>query len=75
MARLPGFAADLKQLADANKIPLATDYSAALIPPSYLTAPAFPAKWAHIGIATAWPDTPAEIIDLAHRCRSSMLDF
>jgi len=60
---LEGLAADLKQLADANKIPIATDYSAALIPPSYQVAPAFPAKWVHLGIATAWPSTPAELID------------
>ena len=66
---LSGFAADLKQLADANKIPLAVDYSADLIPASYVPAPAFPPKWAHIGIATAWPDTPAENVlsgDVAH---------
>ncbi|HXQ24959.1 MAG TPA: M20/M25/M40 family metallo-hydrolase [Candidatus Acidoferrales bacterium] len=59
-----GLAADLKQLADANKIPLATDYSAGLVASSYLSAPAFPARWAHLGVATAWPDTPAEAIDL-----------
>jgi putative aminopeptidase len=58
-----GLAADLKQLADANKIPFATDYSAGIIPPSYLLAPAFPARWAHLGIATAWSDTPSEMID------------
>jgi putative aminopeptidase FrvX len=58
-----GFAADLKQLADANKIPFATDYSAGIIPPSYLPAPALPARWVHLGIATAWHDTPAEEVD------------
>jgi putative aminopeptidase len=57
-----GIAADLKKLAEANQIPLASDYSAALIAPSDLTPPAFPAKWAHIGIATAWPDAPAETV-------------
>jgi putative aminopeptidase FrvX len=60
---LSGLASDLKQLADSNKISFATDYSAGIIPPSYLPAPAFPAKWAHIGIATAWPNTPAEKVD------------
>src|ERR1700733_1059826 len=59
---LTGVAADLKKLAEANQIPLASDYSAALIAPSDLTPPAFPAQWAHIGIATAWPDTPAQTI-------------
>ena len=58
-----GLAADLEQLADANKIPFATDYSAGIIPSSYLPAPAFPARWAHLGIATAWSDTPSEMID------------
>jgi putative aminopeptidase len=60
---LTGLAAYLKQSAEANKFSFTTDYSAGLIPPSYLSAPSFPAKWAHIGIATAWHDTPAEIID------------
>jgi putative aminopeptidase FrvX len=58
-----GLGADLKQLASANKIPFATDYSASMIPPSYLPPPPMPTKWAHIGIATAWPDTPAAMLD------------
>jgi len=61
--QLEGLATDLKQLADANKIPFATDYSSGIVPPTYLALPSFPAKWAHIGIATAWPGTPAEEID------------
>ncbi len=60
---LSGLAADLKQLADAYKIPVATDYSADIVPPSYLPAPTLPAKWTHIAIASAWPDTPAASID------------
>jgi putative aminopeptidase FrvX len=60
---LPGFATELKQLADAKKIPFASDYSANILPRSYLPSPQFPAKWAHIGIATSWPETPAELID------------
>jgi len=60
---LTGFGGEIKQLADANKIPLASDYSARLIPPPYGTPPEFPAKWVHLGIATAWPDTPSELID------------
>ena len=59
---LPAFATELKQLADANKIPFASDYSANILPRSYLPLPQFPAKWAHIGIATSFPDTPAETI-------------
>ena len=59
---LPGFATELKELADANKIPVASDYSANILPRSYLPLPQFPAKWAHLGIATSFPDTPAETI-------------
>jgi putative aminopeptidase FrvX len=57
-----GLAAELQQLADTNQIRFAADYSAGIIPPSYVAAPALPARWAHLGIATAWPDTPAETI-------------
>jgi putative aminopeptidase len=60
---LNGFAAELKQLADTNKIPFASDYSASVLPPAYLPLPQLPAKWAHVGIATSWTDTPAESID------------
>ena len=57
-----GLASDLKRLADANNIPLAIDYSAGILPSSYLPMPALPARWVHLGIATAWADTPAETI-------------
>ena len=60
--QLEGLAADLQQLATSNNIPFATDYSAGIVPRSYVAAPSFPQKWAHIGIATAWPNTPAETI-------------
>lgn len=60
---LAGFSSELKKLADENNIPSSVDYSAALIPRSYLPPPAYPAKWAHLGIAAAWPDTPAETIN------------
>ena len=60
---LTGFAADLKQVADANKVPFNADYSASVIPRSDLPKSSFPAKWAHLGIATAWSDTPAEMVD------------
>jgi len=62
---LPAFATELKQLADANKIPFASDYSANILPKSYLPMPQLPAKWAHLAIATSWTDTPAETIDSA----------
>jgi putative aminopeptidase FrvX len=60
---LPAFATELKQLADANKIPFASDYSANILPTSYLPMPPLPARWAHLAIATSWTDTPAETID------------
>jgi putative aminopeptidase FrvX len=60
---LTGFAADLRKLADESKISLTTDYSAPLLPSGYLPAPALPARRAHLGIATAWSMTPAEMID------------
>ena len=58
-------AAELKQLADTSKIPFVPDYSAPVIPASYLQAPQMPPKSAHIGVATAWTDTPAETINAA----------
>jgi len=60
-----GLGAELKQLADTNQIRFATDYSAGIIPPSYVAAPVLPARWAHLGIATAWADTPAEMVNSA----------
>jgi putative aminopeptidase len=73
---LPGFAAELKQLADANKIAFASDYSANILPKSYLPMPQFPAKWAHLAIATSWTDTPAETIDSSDLLNlTSLLDI
>jgi putative aminopeptidase FrvX len=60
---LPAFATELKQLADTNKIAFASDYSANILPKSYLPMPQLPAKWAHLAIATSWTDTPAETTD------------
>jgi putative aminopeptidase FrvX len=60
-----GFAAELKQLADSSKLAINTDFSASLLPHDYLPPPPMPAKWAHLGIATDWSDTPAELIDAA----------
>jgi putative aminopeptidase FrvX len=59
---LSGLAAELQQLAAANNVPLVADYSAGLMPASYLPPAGLPAKWAHLAIATAWSDTPAEIV-------------
>jgi putative aminopeptidase len=60
---IEGLPRELEVLAGAIKVPFAIDYSAAIIPASYLPAPALPARWAHLGIATAWHDTPGETID------------
>jgi putative aminopeptidase FrvX len=57
------FESQLEQLADSNHASLEADYSSALIPRSYLPLPELPKRTAHIGIAAAWPDTPAETID------------
>lgn len=56
-------AAELAQLAHQSNIPVATDYSAPLLPRSYLPQPPLPARWVHLGIATAWASTPGEILD------------
>jgi putative aminopeptidase FrvX len=60
-----GFAGELKELADKNKIPFAIDYAAPLLPTNYVTPPAMPARSIHLGVAVAWPATPAEMIDSA----------
>lgn len=60
---LTGLAAELKQTAAQHGIPWRADYSAPLIPPSYLPAPPMPARFVHLAIATAWPSTPGEMID------------
>lgn len=60
---IQGLPRELQVLAGAIKVPFAIDYSAAIIPQSYLPAPAIPERYAHLGIATAWHDTPGETID------------
>ena len=59
---LTGFPAELQSLAAANKIPFAVDYSAGLFPAAVQASVPMPPRWAHLGIATAWPSTPAEMI-------------
>lgn len=59
-----GLGAELKQLAEQNKIPLQTDFSAPLLPRGgYMPQPKLPDRTVHLSIATAWPSTPAEYID------------
>jgi putative aminopeptidase FrvX len=60
---LSGLAAELAQLAAQRSIPFATDFSASLPRVSYTQGPVLPARFAHLGVAVAWPLTPAEILD------------
>jgi putative aminopeptidase len=57
------FGSQLKQLATGAQINFATDFSGNLLPSSYLPMPTLPANWAHVAIATAWPDTPITAVD------------
>ncbi|HEX7360978.1 MAG TPA: M28 family peptidase [Bryobacteraceae bacterium] len=72
-APLTGLAAHWKQIAEQNRIPLREDYSAPLIPPSYLPAPPLPPRTVHLAVASAWPSTPAEIIDSGDLADLAML--
>jgi putative aminopeptidase FrvX len=62
-AELSGLAAELKQLAAQSNISLKTDYSAPLLPRGgYMLQPKMPERSVHLAVATAWPSTPAELI-------------
>lgn len=62
-AELSGLAADLKQLAARNNIPLKTDYSSPLLPRGgYMLQPKMPERSVHLAVATSWPSTPGEIV-------------
>jgi len=58
-----GLASELKQIADQNKIPFVTDFSAPIRARNYSDPAPFPPKWVHLGIGLDWVDTPAEILD------------
>jgi putative aminopeptidase FrvX len=58
-----GLAAEIMQRARQHGITLSADYSAALPRVSYTRGPVLPERFAHLGIATAWPWTPAELLD------------
>jgi putative aminopeptidase FrvX len=65
-AELSGFAAEMKQVAEQTKIPVATDVSAPLLPRGgYMAQARLPERTVHLSLATAWPSTPAETIDSA----------
>ena len=62
-AALSGMAAELKDLAGKGAISVTPDFSASLLPKSYLPQPPLPARTVHLGVPTAWANTPAELID------------
>ena len=62
-APLAGLAQEIKRVAEENKIRVAVDYSAPLPRVRYTQGPVLPQRFVHLGIATAWPSTPAEQID------------
>jgi len=62
-APLASLAQEIKRLAEEKKIPVITDYSTPLPRVSYTQGPVLPQQFVHLGIATAWPSTPAELID------------
>jgi putative aminopeptidase FrvX len=60
--------ANLQKLARANHLAIHADYSGAPAVPFDPTSDPpieFPANWAHVGIATAWPDTPIEMVSIS----------
>ena len=63
-ADLSGFAAELKEVAGQIKAPVVTDISAPLFPRGgYMAQAKLPERTVYLSIATAWPSTPAEVID------------
>lgn len=63
-AEVTGLAAELKKLAGQDNT--ANDFSAPLLPRTgYMAQSKLPERTVHLSIATAWPSTPAEIIDAA----------
>jgi len=63
-AEATGLAAELKKLAGQDNA--TNDFSAPLLPRGgYMAQAKIPDRTAHLSIATAWPSTPAEIINAA----------
>lgn len=62
VAQLTDFPDEIAKLAAENKIPLETEAAATLPRVSYTRGPELPARFVHLGIATAWANTPAEFI-------------
>ncbi len=63
-ADLTSLASELKELAGQNKISVASDFSAPLLPRGgYMAQAKLPERTVHLSLATAWPSTPAETIE------------
>ncbi|HEY6349719.1 MAG TPA: M20/M25/M40 family metallo-hydrolase [Candidatus Angelobacter sp.] len=65
-AELTGLAAELKQLAGEKGIALHADFSMSIVPPARrgsLPRAPLPSRFAHLSVATAWPSTPAEVLN------------
>jgi len=62
-APLNGLAAELKKFADGNHLALRSELAMPLRISSYSRASAFPERFAQLGIATLFPQTPGETID------------
>src|SRR5215510_3732908 len=66
-AELSGLAAELKQLASQSGVSWHTDFSGPIVPATRrgsLPRPPLPARSVHLAVATAWPSTPAEFLDV-----------
>ncbi len=64
-AEAAGIAADLKQIALQANIAIKSDFSAPLFPRGgYMFQPPVPARTVQLAVATQWPSTPAETVDL-----------
>ncbi len=65
-ADVTGMAAELKDLAAKNNIPLAADFSAPVSLQNRRggsSRSGLPSRWVHLAVATGWPSTPAEFLD------------
>ncbi len=63
-AELSGLAGEIAALAETHKIPLRPVPAASLPRASYTGGPELPARIVHLAIPTAWPLTPAEVLDV-----------
>jgi len=61
--QLVDFPSEVARIAAENKIPLATEVAATIGRVGNARGPELPKRLAHLGIATAWPVTPAELVD------------